>query len=494
MLGSTQDKTVTLSVKTSSHDSFFASVRQLIGARAFVMLLQFLSLPVLTRLLSIEDFAIVALGMVIPHFANTFSDAGFGKSLIRLQRFDHAEWSTVFWFLAAVGAGLGCLVMLAAPFYAQITGVPELFAVMIVLALLPFLQSLSAVYQAWIERDFGYKKIANILMISGLASLAIAIGLALLGFGYWALVIQQVLLVAVQFAAYAYASVFRPKLTFQPKLLRSHFGFGVNTLLFSGVMAIQKQLPVLAFNQLFGMLAVSLWSMSERLSRFPKIGAVGPFSRVTMVSMSRQWRDGAGAADAGETYLATSRLLAILLFPGLIVAGFHARPVFVWFLSTPWGDVAPLFGLAVPALLAELVSSIGARVFMVANRTDLRLRMSIERFILGTILFLFALPFGLEAAIAVRSLFAVLYMPRYWGYMNKCVPLSIISETKALILPVGIGLTTAILGLYIRAPLDVSTLQDCVIVIGLSLIATGITVLLTFRQMVNDVAWLRNST
>ncbi len=469
-------------------------MRQLVGARAFVMFLQFLSLPILTRLLSIEDFAIVALGMVIPHFANTFSDSGFGKSLIRLQKFDHAEWSTVFWFLAAIGVVLAGIVMIAAPFYANATGVPELFAVVIVLALLPFLQSLGAVYQAWIERDFGYKKIANIMMISGLISLATAICLALLGFGYWALVIQQVMLVAVQFAAYAYVSEFRPKLTFQPKLLHLHFGFGVNTLLFSGIMAIQKQLPIVAFNQLFGTLAVSLWSMSERLSRFPKIGAVGPFSRVAMVAMSRQWRDGAGAADTGQTYLASSRLLAIFLFPCLIVAAFHARPVFAWVLSTPWGDVAPLFGLAVPALLAELVSSIGGKVFMAANRTDLRLRMSIERFILGTILFLLALPFGLEAAIAVRSIFAVIYMPRYWRYINKCVPLSIMSEAKVLVLPACVGLVAAILGHYIRAPWDFSTLQDCAVVICLCIIATGVTVLLTYRQIVNDMAWLRNST
>jgi O-antigen/teichoic acid export membrane protein len=277
-------------------------------------------------------------------------------------------------------------------------------------------------------------------------------------------------------------------------LLRPHIGFGVNTLLFSSVMAVQKQLPILAFNHLFGTLAVSLWSMSERLSRFPKIGAAGPFSRVTMVSMSRQWNDGLGAADAGKTYLASSRLLAILLFPGLIIAAFHARPVFVWLLSDPWGDVAPLFGLAVPALLAELVSSIGAKVFMAANRTDLRLRMSLERLVLGTAFFLLALPWGLEVAIGVRSLFAILYMPRYWHYMNKCVPLSIKAEALALLLPICVGLAAAILGIFIRAPWHVSALLNTAIVFGLCFVATGITVLLAYRQIGKDAAWLRKST
>jgi O-antigen/teichoic acid export membrane protein len=186
--------------------------------------------------------------------------------------------------------------------------------------------------------------------------------------------------------------------------------------------------------------------------------------------------------------------LAILLFPGLIVAAFHAQPVFVLLLSDPWGDVAPLFGLAVPALLVELVSSVGAKVFMVANRTDLRLRMSIERFILGTAFFLVALPFGLEIAIAVRSIFAIAYMPRYWHYMNKCVPLTVMAEAKALILPICIGLVVMTLGLYIRAPDGFSTLVDCAIVIGLSFVATGITILLAYNQVVADTAWLKNST
>lgn len=474
-------------------DNFFASVRQLIGARAITIALQILSLPILARLLSIEDFAIASLGMAIPLFANTLSDAGFGRSLIRTPRYDDTEWSSVFWFLAALGVVLGLLVVLIAPFYARAMNHQELVSVVIVLAIIPTFQSLMSVHQASIERAFRFDVMSGVLAVAGIISVGAALGLAFLGFGYWALVIQQVLLVSVRLIGVFWLSNFRPKLVFRLSMLKPHVKFGTNTLLFSGVMTLQNQAPVIAFNQMFGTLAVSLWSMTERVARLPRLGLIGPLSQVAMVSMSRQWRDGAGAAEVGQSYISATRLFATLMFPGMLVLAWNGRPVFTFILSEPWGDIALIFGLAAPGFLIDMVTSFGARVFMVADRTDLRLRMAIERCILGLTVFFAALPFGLEAAILVRSSFAIMYLPRYWNYMNRCVPLSVRAEVSPLIIPAGTGLIFGALGPFITAPLSPSYAVQTFVVLCLCIFASALAAIFTWNSLKADVVWLRKS-
>ena len=470
----------------SAHGNFFASLGQLMGARALLVVLQFLSLPLLSRLLSIEDFAIVGLGLAVILFANTFSDAGLGRSLVRTQHYNPTEWDTVFWFLATLGLLLAGLVVLVAPLYSRAMDQPTLLPVVIVLASVPFMQALTAVHQAAIERDYRFDVMSGVIGFSGLAGVIVALSLAALGFGYWALVLQQVALAFVRLVGLLWLSPVRPKFRFHAPLLRPHLKFGVNTLAFSGVLTLQSQIPLLAFNQVFGTVAVSLWSMTERIFRFPQQAMLGPLSQVTMVSMARQWRDGTGQEQVSTSYRAAIRLLMTLTFPGLVVLALNGRPIFVWLLSAPWGDVAVIFALALPGLMIDMITSVGARVFMVADRTDLRLRMAVERFAIGVPLFLAALPFGLTTAILVRSLFMVAYLPRYVSYLNRCVPLRTYDVISPALMPLCIGAVVGGLCWWLG---DLHPLA----LIACGVLASVCAALVSYRALHTDIGWLRQS-
>ena len=457
------------------------------------MFLQFISLPILSRLLSVEDFAIVALAMVVPLFANTFSDAGLGRSLVRTQTYDPVEWSSVFWFLVAVGLLLGLMVVLVAPLYARAMDEPTLLPVVLVLALVPMMQAFMAVPQAAIERSYRFDRISNLIVAAGIVSILTALILAYLGFGYWSLIAQQVVLASVRFAGFLWLSDFSPRLTLNMVKLKSHLNFGKNTLLFSGVMTVQNQAPILAFQTLFGALPVALWSMVERVGRLPRTGIVGPVSQVAMVSMSRQWREGEGAQEVSRSYFAAMRLLSTLFFPAFLLLAFNGEPAFRWFLSDPWGDVAIIFALAIPALLIDSVNSLGAQVFMVANRTDLRLRMAIERAVLGLAVIFAALPFGFEVTVAARSAFSVIYLPRYWSYLRQCVPVDTLAGIRILLLPLSMGVAAGLCFYFFIAPHMSSDLIHTVALIGVALIALGATAALSWKRLRADMSWLKQS-
>lgn len=472
---------------------FFASVSALIGARALLTLLQLASLPLLARLLDMHDFAIMALGMTIPLFANTLSDAGLGRSLVRRQDFDADEWSTVFWFLAVVGIALSVVVAAAAPVYAAIMDEPELIAVVTVLATVPFMQAVVSTHQAALERSFRFDQLSTVTVFAGILGVLAALFLALAGAGYWALVAQQCVTAALRAVGVAWLSGFRPNRSFHRALLMPHLHFGKNTLLFSGVMTLQSQIPILAFGRVLGSQAVSLWSMTERAARPARTGIAGPVAQVTLVSMSRQWRNGAGAAEVAALYLASTRLLATLLFPCFIVLALAGEEVFVWLLSEPWRPVAQIFALAVPALLIEAVASNGARVFMVADRTDLRLRMAVERFVLGLVVFLVALPFGLEAAVLARSAFTLVYLPRYWTYLGKCVPLDKWAAAGTMALPTFVGIAVGLSTQQLISASGMATTPAALLTLAAAAASVGLAALLALRPLRVDITRLKAS-
>lgn len=472
---------------------FFASVRDLISARVCLALLQLFSLPLLTRILDVRDFALMALGMSIPIFANAFSDAGMGRSLVRAPKLGPLEWSSVFWFLFVTGLALAGLTAAAAPVFAGVMGEPDLVLVVLVLASVPFLQSLMAAHQAALERAYRFDQVSKITVAAGIAGVLAAMGLAVAGAGVWALVAQQVITPLIRAMGFAWLSSYQPRLAFDWPLLRPHLRFGKNTLLFSGVMTVQTQAPVLAFGPVFGALAVSHWSMSERASRLVWSALTGPVAEVTLVSMSRQWREGAGASEVAGLYLASTRLVATALFPGLLVIALAGEEAFVWLLSEAWRPVALVFALAVPGILTDALASSGARVFMVADRTELRLRMSIERVLIGVTLFLAALPLGLEAAILCRSLFAVAYLPREWSYLRGCMPLDPLAAARQLVLPIAVGVGTGLMFRLGLAPLIPGTAPEALAVLGTAALATGLAALLSWRPLKVDIARLKAS-
>ncbi|SDF18834.1 oligosaccharide flippase family protein [Limimaricola pyoseonensis] len=470
---------------------FFADVRLLVVARGAMILLQAASLPILARLLSVEDFAIVALGMAVPLFANAFSDAGMGRSLIRTGGFNAEEWSSVFWFLAALGLALALVVAAIAPLYARAMGQPQLVAVMLLLATVPLMQSAMSTQQAALERAGRFRPVAAIGVAAGLAGVATALGLALAGFGYWALVWQQVVLAGVKLGGFALLSGFRPQWVLRWPLLRPHLLFGRNTLLFSGVQTLQTQVPVLALGAGPGAAAVSLWSMAERVARLPRMGLAGPLSQVAMVTMARQWHGEEGPAGVSRSWRAASRVLATLLLPGFAVLALNGVPVFTVLLSEPWGAAAPLFALAAPAFAIEALASLGARVFMVADRTGLRLQSAIERLVIGGGLFLLALPLGLGLAIALRSAFALAYLPRYWGFLGRCVPLTNWQAAEPLLGPALCGLGVGLLLRVAVLPgIGSAVAATAVVVLG-GAAAVALCAALNRRALKSDIAWLQ---
>ncbi|MEX0323159.1 MAG: oligosaccharide flippase family protein [Puniceicoccaceae bacterium] len=156
-------------------------------------LVQLASVVVLSRLLDPEIFGLMATVQFFLLFLGQFNATTFSTSIVQQEEVTHEQASGLFWincvtglFLFAIMAGIGYPL-------AVFIGQPVLFPVAIVLGCFFFLNALSAVHMALLERHRAYRRLMLIQVSGGLFGLAVAVLMAIFGLGIWALVGQTLL-------------------------------------------------------------------------------------------------------------------------------------------------------------------------------------------------------------------------------------------------------------------------------------------------------------
>ena len=181
---------------------------------------------ILAHILAPEIFGIVASITLVTSFLDIFTEAGFQKYLVYYDEKDEKDFSqtvsVAFWtnFALSVFLFLG-LILLRNP-VANLVGVSGKGTAVAVAGILLPLTSFSSIQAAMFQRELQYKKLFGIRLVGALIPLTITVPLALLGLGYWALLIGKITGTAYNAVATTLVSKWKPKLFYSFKKLKHH--------------------------------------------------------------------------------------------------------------------------------------------------------------------------------------------------------------------------------------------------------------------------------
>ena len=181
---------------------------------------------VLARLLTPSDFGFIALITVFTAILSVFVDGGFSSSLIQKKDADELDFSSIFWVNMAICLVLYAGMFLAAPAIAVFYDNEGLTPVIRVLCLTIVISGLSGVQTAYVSHNLKFKKTFVSGIVSAILSSIVGIGLALMGFGVWALVWQQIVLSSVEAVVLWIISGWRPRFAFSLARVKSLFSYG----------------------------------------------------------------------------------------------------------------------------------------------------------------------------------------------------------------------------------------------------------------------------
>ena len=190
---------------------------------------------VLARLLSPDDFGLIAIVLVFIAVSQSLIDSGLSSALIQKTERDDLDFSTVFHFNVVFGASIFAILFMLAPWVSELYDEPELESLLRVLALSPLIQGLSISQLTKLTIDVDFKAIAKVSLVSIFVSSSVAVYLGSIGVGVWALAVQ-LLLNNVIYTILLWVFVdWKPKLVFSRSSFFGLFQFGWK-LLVSGLL------------------------------------------------------------------------------------------------------------------------------------------------------------------------------------------------------------------------------------------------------------------
>lgn len=149
--------------------------------------LQVVSTVVIARILTPAEVGVFAVAAVFAALASTFRDFGVAEYLIQKKEVTHADLRASFMVNLLVSWFIGLVLLAASPWVGRFYEQPGVGEVMRVQAMNFALIPLGAVTLAWHRREMNFKPIFAAGIASGMASFAVAVGLALAGFGFMSL-------------------------------------------------------------------------------------------------------------------------------------------------------------------------------------------------------------------------------------------------------------------------------------------------------------------
>jgi O-antigen/teichoic acid export membrane protein len=155
---------------------------------------QLLSVGVFTLLARVLDrpaFGAMALANIYIAFVQIFITQGIGVAIIQRRDLRASHLDTAFWMNVGAAVGIASITVALRAQIAELLGSANVAPVLGWLALTLPLSALSVVPSALLTREMKFRLLATRSLTAAAISGGVGVGAALLGFGVWSLVLQQ---------------------------------------------------------------------------------------------------------------------------------------------------------------------------------------------------------------------------------------------------------------------------------------------------------------
>jgi PST family polysaccharide transporter len=146
---------------------------------------------ILARMLTPDDYGLIGMVAVITGFAVLLRDAGLSVATVQQESITSQQISTLFWINLFISFILGLFVLASAPFLAKFYNRPELASITVALSATFTMSGFVIQHQALLRRHMRFGVLAGIRIIAQVVTIVVAIILAWLNWGYWALVVSS---------------------------------------------------------------------------------------------------------------------------------------------------------------------------------------------------------------------------------------------------------------------------------------------------------------
>src|SRR5699024_8615123 len=373
------------------------------------VILQFLVFIVLSRSLEPENLGVMSTALALITVLSTFSKLGIGPSIVQREEIEIKHVQTGFTVSLIFSTILTTIVWFASPFISSFFNMPELGAVLQVLAFIHLIQGFSIIAEALLQSNLKFKKLAFVQVISYLAYGIVGITLSLFGFGVWSLVFAQITHVSLKTLLYLKVQPHSKRIVIEYDIAKELlvFGSGYSIGIINNHLALQADTFVVG--KFLGASSLGIYSRAYQLLAMP-VNLVGTvIEKVLFPSFSRIGND---ITKLQEVYKASITVTAVICLPLSFFLMILSENIILLLFGSMWTDAIVPFAILILALLPRvsykisdsLTKSLG-KVFQSANRQFIYGVCVVLGVLIGQLYGLKGAAIGVVVAITINYIF-----------------------------------------------------------------------------------------
>ena len=355
--------------------SFFKSLIASAAGKYSSIIVTILINIVLSRILSPKDFGIAAVGQVFLVFFDMLTEMGIGSAIVQRQDLEDKDYQVFYrltMYMGAVGAAL--LVILSYPM-SLFWDEKSYIGLFLALGLDVFVQSLYIVPFSYLKKALSFTRINQISIIGSIVKCGVSIGLALIGFRFYAIILGIVIEDIVLFFLFhkQYPMQLRTKWDSEP--VKKIKKFASEQFLFNFVNYFSRHLDTLLIGKFFGAISVGYYTKSYQTSQYPNSLINGVLSPVVHPMISRHQNN---ISYIEKLYLKFVEILTLIGMPASVYVYFYSKEILFVLFGNQWLLSADILRIFSVSIWIQLINSASGSFYQATNRTDLLLFSGIQ--------------------------------------------------------------------------------------------------------------------
>lgn len=395
---------------------------------------------ILARLLTPEEYGVMAMVSIFIAISNSIIDSGFSSALIRKVKVKPIEYNTVFYFNLLISLLLYICLFFISPFIALFFREPILCEVMRVIGLVLIINALSIIPYTIFVREINFKTQTIISLIASVGSGVIGVWMAFSGQGVWSLVGQQLGRQCLNTLFLWFFCHWKPTVSFSMTAFKEMFGFG-SKLLLSGLLdTIYKDIYYIVIGRCFSSSILGQYTRAKQFSMVFSTNLTTVVQRVSFPVLSSIQDDSIRLREAYRKVIKSTMLVSFACMLGLAAI---AKPLLILLISDKWLPAVYFLQIVCFSNMLYPLHAINLNILKVKGRSDVFLKLEVIKKVLAIFPILVGVYLGIEMMLWGSVIISVISYFLNAYYSASLINYSVYEQLKdifpSFIVSLGVG-------------------------------------------------------
>ena len=395
---------------------------------------------ILARLLTPEEYGVMAMVSIFIAISNSIIDSGFSSALIRKVKVKPIEYNTVFYFNLLISLLLYICLFFKTPFIALFFREPILCEVMRVIGLILIINALSIIPYTIFVREINFKTQTIISLIASVGSGVIGVWMAFSGQGVWSLVGQQLGRQCLNTLFLWFFCHWKPTVSFSMTAFKEMFGFG-SKLLLSGLLdTIYKDIYYIVIGRCFSSSILGQYTRAKQFSMVFSTNLTTVVQRVSFPVLSSIQDDSIRLREAYRKVIKSTMLVSFACMLGLAAI---AKPLLILLISDKWLPAVYFLQIVCFSNMLYPLHAINLNILKVKGRSDVFLKLEVIKKVLAIFPILVGVYLGIEMMLWGSVIISVISYFLNAYYSASLINYSVYEQLKdifpSFIVSLGVG-------------------------------------------------------